>query len=1352
VVGVTDDDLSLAERVAQYRDHNPDAGVPEIAGALGAAPDAVADLLRGDTPDSSTDSPESSNSSTPDHGRRSRTRPRSDLRERSGEAEDDADPDIDVVELMWEAQGRLGCDEILAAVPRDELLAQAQAQGYSEREFRDALRETDQLELAGELGENPDVRLATPDDQPATATDSASDAPADTHDDAHSEPEISENLRSTDTRTTNTGWSDADFTTPESGNWPPELLEREQWMGHIDKKPFAPWGDRNAPAPCSKDDHPETAAECECDARWKWSYTDHYVDGETIAMAEVDDRLDGRAFLQQADDPYVYVDGDDVRDPDTGDVHPAFAALLEHLGLTYADVSQSGAGVHAQYRGDFPEGVKQAAWQLDDEPWGSNDELPSIEIYPGKRVCVATGEHVPGTPTEIREWNADVLDPLLEANDEVATSQRDTPSTARDDYDLDDYDPAATTATETTDDIRDIFAALDRLDARKVADRTIVSSWNDDASTSDGYRAFAPTWGRNANGTANIVDDRIWQDTGDEGGYGGPVVMALIDAGEMSHRNASPRRARGELWFTGIEHLRELGFDIPKLDRSAARDDRDEDLPGLLEDGLDADDDVESQPVSSLPVGQLEHLSHAERKRAAKKRGLDWPSTREARDQLFATITEVMRNEDTAVVDAPTSLGKSHTVATTAWASDPALDGITGNKPVIHLQATRDARDEAIEAVREEDDIDSFVLQSRHEACPVAAGDYDPPSSEDDEDIDYQPITMDGMPASEWIQMMCDGRGLPFSYVHRHLEEQNDQSTTLPCCQGSKTTYDEDDGEFEDGEPSECPAIRQWETFRSKRDTGNLDVVFATHNFAHVPGLRLGTNIVIDEEPDFVQDLSKQRVEEAITAYLQAIDAPVTTWEAFVQLSRHDGFGGDAANERDALQDALNQEPPTEHYFEDPRAHTLAPALARAIFHAEDRGNGRRFGKTSYEPPRLDAGAVDDDGWNREWVSVVLTDENELRTVRATPDFSQARSVVGLDAHPARPKWMVNVHPHINVKQVLDPEDRQRWRRFERGLRVVQVGDATRPLASGEYFNNDQVEALVEHLASEYGHEFRTAITTSAVESRTKQLMRDAGCVEPETMHYGEEKSRNDFAHERVGLINGCIDPGDDFVLDLLAELDLDAEPETTVDDDGTEHRAHGRGFEGEDAPVAKEILASVRENHTAQAAGRYARDPGNDDSHATVFVRTDAMPADFADVKVSGVEWVYTDTQRAIVEELREATGTVTAREVADAIGCSKEHVRKTFGRLADDDLLQAFKGAGPNGATLYADEGVPNSGMVDLSTSTTNSSVLDSYTWSLAIHSAVTAAGSPPPGRSSEESDDQHDSTVWDWRNPSD
>jgi hypothetical protein len=464
--------------------------------------------------------------------------------------------------LLWEARGYLGLEDA-EPVPRNELIKQAVANGYQEREIRQAIRDTDALELAGGL-DDPRAQLkdvAADAERHHSAADKP-DAALDTTNDTNTD-DVDNSQGSTSASMI---WAEADFTSPEPGVFPPELLKREQWMGHVEKKPFAPWADRDAPAPCSRDDHDaDTTAECECDARWKWGYSENYANGKTIAMAEVDGRLDGRAFLQQPDDPFAYVDGDDVRCPETGKVHPAFEAIIEHLGLTYADVSQSGAGAHAIYRGDLPEGVKQAAWQLDDEPWSENGELPSIEIYAGKRVCVMTGDHVPGTPTEVQEWNDDVLNVLLEANDEVASRQREDLSTARDDYDLDDYEPAAATSKETTDDIRDVFAAIDRLNARRVAERTIVHAWNDDVSTSDGYRAFYPTWGKNSNGTANIVDDQIWQDTGDLGGYGGPVVMALIDAGEMRPSNASPRKATGRLWFQGIEHLQDLGFDIPTL-------------------------------------------------------------------------------------------------------------------------------------------------------------------------------------------------------------------------------------------------------------------------------------------------------------------------------------------------------------------------------------------------------------------------------------------------------------------------------------------------------------------------------------------------------------------------------------------------------------------------------------------------------------------------------------------------------------------------------------------------------------------------------------------------------------------
>ncbi|SEJ83517.1 hypothetical protein SAMN05192553_1301, partial [Cyclobacterium xiamenense] len=374
-------------------------------------------------------------------------------------------------------------------------------------------------------------------------------------------------------------WGGVDFTTTEPDTYPPGIDELEKWMGAVGKQAFAPWADR---------DHPE--AESEKDARWKWGLEANYADGPTVdAWIERDPRLDGRAFIQRESDPYAFVDGDDVRDPDTGEVHPAFRALLEHLGVTYADVSTSGGGIHATYIGDLPRDLPEAKWQIDTEPWGGNDDPPKIEIYANTHLAITHGDHIAGTPLEVNEWNDDALRAILDANGKLPDP---SPSTVRDDYDLDDYEPTATTADETTDDIRDIFRAIDRLDPKRVGERTIVREWTRDR------RSFLPVWGSSDDsGTANYIDDRIWHDTGHDGGYGGPVVMAAIDAGLINHTGADPSDIRGETFFEAVDHLRELGFSIPQL--------------------VDPTADADAEPVAPIALEKLDVLDGHARRRAA---------------------------------------------------------------------------------------------------------------------------------------------------------------------------------------------------------------------------------------------------------------------------------------------------------------------------------------------------------------------------------------------------------------------------------------------------------------------------------------------------------------------------------------------------------------------------------------------------------------------------------------------------------------------------------------------------------------------------------------------------------------
>ena len=351
---------------------------------------------------------------------------------------------------------------------------------------------------------------------------------------------------------------------------------------------------------------------------------------------------------------------------------------------------------------------------------------------------------------------------------------------------------------------------------------------------------------------------------------------------------------------------------------------------------------------------------------------------------------------------------------------------------------------------------------------------------------------------------------------------------------------------------------------------------------------------------------------------------------------------------------------------------------------------------------------------------MVIDEDHTIQTIRATPDFSQARAVIGLDAHPSMPMWQLNVDAGMTHDAVLDPTERRLWRRYERGLTVVQLGDAARPRSGDkatEWMNDDRVRAVLKRLREHYGPGFKTALSTIQTERQLRELLAEVatGIDADSTMHYGEEKSRNDFADEDAGYVYGCMDPGDDMILDALTELGLDAKAPTVETDDGEIKREKGRTFDGPDADAARAVLASVRENHVAQAAGRYARNADDPESRATVYLHTNAAPAGFVDIETPGVEWLATDLQREIIDVLADRPN-ATTKDLAEVVGCSKEHVRKTLDRLGENGMVDRAAGVGDNGADVYHDTGA-GTALVDFG-ETANGPLKDYNRWSLAIH----------------------------------
>jgi hypothetical protein len=207
-------------------------------------------------------------------------------------------------------------------------------------------------------------------------------------------------------------------------------------------------------------------------------------------------------------------------------------------------------------------------------------------------------------------------------------------------------------------------------------------------------------------------------------------------------------------------------------------------------------------------------------------------------------------------------------------------------------------------------------------------------------------------------------------------------------------------------------------------------------------------------------------------------------------------------------------------------------------------------------------------------------------------------------------------------------------------------------------------------------------------------------------MTLGNVKSNNSFRYEPVGLVTNSIDPGDDYVLNLLAARGLDAVPETDIcihcDGGGCKkceegvRRIRGRQFTGPDSDEADAMLTGVRNYSIAQAVGRWAR--SSDSPQALVFARTSTVPDEMVDLTIDGV-WEYRPAQKSIVDLLRQNPG-MTAKKIATEVDVTKRYVLKVLKRLEELDMLTRINESGLNGADefLLKDE-ASTDGVLDLS-----------------------------------------------------
>lgn len=594
--------------------------------------------------------------------------------------------------------------------------------------------------------------------------------------------------------------------------------------------------------------------------------------------------------------------------------------------------------------------------------------------------------------------------------------------------------------------------------------------------------------------------------------------------------------------------------------------------------------------------------------------------------RLKNTLYTSLENGDDVIIEAQTGLGKTYTTATSSWRDLPE---VTGGKPIIHISGTRKTRDEAAEMSRSAD-LKCKVVKNRMELCPVARGDHDE---------DLSPV--DGKPVSEWITHKCDTEQVFFKQVHQHLHEKFGE---IPCG-GS------------------CKAIRSWDTLtKTDRGSPRYDIVHTTSRFLHIPELVEDANIIFDEQPNysvnFDQENLRRTANQLLREYAERTGKDQYHWEQLmIAVQEQDRQILD--DFRLILDDHKFQNP---WYQVGPEVNRLTDTILRAISVARPVEGGFCVGKV-------------------DRCSVVIDDMNTIKSIWDVPDLSSARCIIGLDGHPSPQRWKLETGVDFAVQNALTDSEDTWWRRNQRQLHVIQIGDQSNSLTRGWRGNAEAgAEAIIKSVYEKHGDDFKTCICPKSVETDVLQMMERTGIQNARTLSFGAIKSRNDFEGEQVGLVLGRIDLGTANVLAMASLLDLDVQLLSY------EERNHtNEPFVGPDSDRAAELWNSVRQSETLQAVGRYARAVRDPEDSATVYVWTNVLSSEWIDQSVSGVTGYVTKTVRDIEQMVRESTKPVTKKMVAEKVGVSGPYAWEILNRMCEQGIASVSHGTGPYGADEY-------------------------------------------------------------------
>jgi len=367
---------------------------------------------------------------------------------------------------------------------------------------------------------------------------------------------------------------------------------------------------------------------------------------------------------EPSDDGIVFIDLDNVRDPDTGALHPFAVELLDRAD-TYAQVSTSGSGIHVFFEGRLPAG--HTAVQADLEETDAFPD-PEIEIYHKDRLVAMTGDRIDGSAETV---NRD--DELVqELADEYGSEGHDG-GKHKDEY----HDPAASRneiqEVDTTQYFQDVKDALYHT---KPSDIRMKSLKTEDRG--DGEYSFDPSFAQSKSGTRLGADDEGFVYRAGNV-HLSPLQVVALEEGIISTIGDYPS---GEDFFEAVDALRERGAQIPEYQREEMYFSNAAILPELEE------------PIFDTAI-----------------------TTDELRDLTCDAMKRAIQDEDNVCVDAIMTAGKSYG----AFKAVSELDE-QASIFVARNDMKEQSKQYALENGVDEDDI--LVLPSITDHCPTWNGQH----------------------------------------------------------------------------------------------------------------------------------------------------------------------------------------------------------------------------------------------------------------------------------------------------------------------------------------------------------------------------------------------------------------------------------------------------------------------------------------------------------------------------------------------------------------------------------------------------------------------------------------------------